>query len=811
MQMYPSQPSPPSLFLRKYPLLSRILLLGFGSLLATCQLHAQLSAEQLAMTAQLTPLREISISPDSTLVAYVLVRAVRRQAPIGASADSAGRFIFDQKKELWIGDLKSGRSFRICCDDAPQALQPSWSPDGQLLAFYESRTWPSDESGLNGGFAQAGRVAIWDRYHNSIKKVSLTGRLAPTSYFIPPLWFKDSRKVFVLVRKTTDDAPATSAQSAGDSSVHVRSTIGVQTLARSGQDEADELVKQYKDFTACDLMVVDVGTGASRTVLTDLHPVRVAASPDHRKLALANFTGAATDTYLYTQEIVMVDLESFQQRILLQRDTMSGAPGAVFTWSPDGRFLTFPDERGAPTEGGVANKFSDLIVIRLTDGSIRRLPADVPEAVYYQTAPIWSSDGELISFIRGNRLETWSISSLKPISKLQVQGRVLLGLVATESRAMPSTPEKERSLTVAARDPKTKKEGFWRVGLGSGRTTQLYEEDTSLGPVEYALSPELTPDGSKIVFRSESVDRAPELYHANPDLGDVRRMTDFGSSLDPRTMGRSRIISWKDKGGREITGSLLLPAQYERGHKYPVIVSLYPTNNRADLVNDFGMEQYTELWNNWQLYASRGYVVFEPNIETPSDSTALMSSITTSVLPGIEKLIELGVGDPEKVGCIGISGGGYAAIALLTQSKAFRAGVALDAPLDLLDLYSYGEGQRVVRVLLGSNVSIWKDRELLIKNSPYFFLDRISAPILVFQGSDDGVVPPHQSQKLFSGLVDLGKDAVYVEYTGEGHGFHVIEHQLDVFNRVLQWFDQRLTESSEAVPRNSQLSPKIQE
>src|SRR5260370_39831014 len=111
------------------------------------------------------------------------------------------------------------------------------------------------------------------------------------------------------------------------------------------------------------------------------------------------------------------------------------------------------------------------------------------------------------------------------------------------------------------------------------------------------------------------------------------------------------------------------------------------------------MEEYLELWNNWQLFSSRGYVVFEPNIEIAPQSTTLMGDIAMSVLPGIERLIESGIADPERAGCIGISGGGYATMALLAESKAFRAGDALAGPSDLLDLYSYGEGRRIGTVL----------------------------------------------------------------------------------------------------------------
>jgi dipeptidyl aminopeptidase/acylaminoacyl peptidase len=453
---------------------------------------------------------------------------------------------------------------------------------------------------------------------------------------------------------------------------------------------------------------------------------------------------------------------------------------------------------------------TDLLLLNLHDNSTHRLPAEFPQDVGSQTAPVWSSNGELISFIRGSRLETWAVSQLSQIAKVYIDNKDLMGIVATESRVVPRATRGEETLVVGVRDPKTKKEGFWRASAGTRRPQQLLEADITLGTSAYALLPELTPDGSQIIFRSESVDRPPELYQANRDLGDVKQITQFSTSLDLQIMGHSKLVSWNDEDGGQLTGSVLLPPHYQPGHKYPTIVSVYPTDDRARLLNHFGMEQNPQLWNNWQLYASRGYVVFVPDMDLRTSTRTFMSDIAKSVLPGIRKLIELGIVDSKRVACVGVSGGGYATLALLVQSSAFRAGVVVDGPSDLVDLYSYGEGRRIVRVLLGPDISLWKDRGLMIENSPYFFLDRINAPVLILQGTEDPVVPAHQSEKLFSALADLGKEGVYIEYDGEGHGFHVIEHQLDAFKRTLQWFDQHLSDLEET-QQSSKLSSKTQE
>jgi dipeptidyl aminopeptidase/acylaminoacyl peptidase len=540
-------------------------------------------------------------------------------------------------------------------------------------------------------------------------------------------------------------------------------------------------------------MMVDTRTTQMSVALRAIHPLHVEMSPDHKTLVLATLTEAQPESYLYSQSVTLLDLQTLQRRTILQEVTLSGASGAVFSWSPDGQFLTVPDERPAPTAGGVANKFSDLMVIDVTDGSVRRIRGDDPETVYYQTTPVWTADGKAMSFIRADRLETWSVPSLILVSKASIHNRTLLGLAATEDRVIPVT--EDQSLVVTTRDPQTKKEGFWRVWSESARTRLGHEDDVSLGPFDYAFSPMLTPDGLRVVFRSESVDHAPGLYAAGINGGDVKGLTETVIKADLAAMGHSKIVSWTNEDGHELRGSVLLPPNYEPNRKYPMLVSLYPTDGRVDLVNRFGMEQAPQLWNNWQLYASRGFVVFEPDVQLGASGREFMSDIAKSVVPGIGRMVSLGIADPKRVGCVGISAGGYATLALLVQSKVCQAAIVLNGVSDMLDLFSYGNGRRIVGVHLGADVSVWKDREVLIANSPYFFLDRLSVPLLILQGTDDAMVPRHQSDKVFSGLASLGKDAVYVEYAGEGHGFDLIEHRLDVFHRAIQWFHEHLEDA----------------
>jgi dipeptidyl aminopeptidase/acylaminoacyl peptidase len=101
----------------------------------------------------------------------------------------------------------------------------------------------------------------------------------------------------------------------------------------------------------------------------------------------------------------------------------------------------------------------------------------------------------------------------------------------------------------------------------------------------------------------------------------------------------------------------------------------------------------------------------------------------------------------------------------------------------------------------------------LIDNSPYFFLDRLEAPLLILQGSGDTTVPPQLAKEIFGGLEHLGRQAAYVEYEGEDHfpADFTFPHQMDYYQRVLDWFGTYLRQgnggprgaASAAPPRSS--------
>ena len=171
------------------------------------------------------------------------------------------------------------------------------------------------------------------------------------------------------------------------------------------------------------------------------------------------------------------------------------------------------------------------------------------------------------------------------------------------------------------------------------------------------------------------------------------------------------------------------------------------------------------------------------------------------MLPGVEKVVELGIADPERVGVMGQSYGGYSTLALIEQSSQFKAAVDFAGLTSLVNCYDNdgmgGAGDEIGWVEEGwgrMGGPLWQFRDRFIENSPFFYLDRIQTPVLIIHGDADTSVPVREGHLAFQSLRRLGRQAVYAEYKGEGHipQYWAYGNQMDLDSRIIAWFDRFL-------------------
>jgi dipeptidyl aminopeptidase/acylaminoacyl peptidase len=241
---------------------------------------------------------------------------------------------------------------------------------------------------------------------------------------------------------------------------------------------------------------------------------------------------------------------------------------------------------------------------------------------------------------------------------------------------------------------------------------------------------------------------------------------------------------------------LLLPSDYQEGKRYPLVVWVYGGSLLSDNFDHFGFAG-GPVPVNAQLLATRGYAVLVP--DSPQREGTAMADLAKTVLPGINKVIEMGIAAPERLGVAGQSNGGYSTLALITQTKRFKAAVEMAGFAELLGHYTQMDedgtafGISVLEHQLDAmGGTPWEFRDRYIENSPLFYLDRVETPLLIVHGAEDRTVSPFLGDQIFVAMRRLGKETEYAKYEGEDHFPASYANRLDLCTRILTWFDKYL-------------------
>jgi dipeptidyl aminopeptidase/acylaminoacyl peptidase len=174
-----------------------------------------------------------------------------------------------------------------------------------------------------------------------------------------------------------------------------------------------------------------------------------------------------------------------------------------------------------------------------------------------------------------------------------------------------------------------------------------------------------------------------------------------------------------------------------------------------------------------------------------------MRDLADIVLPGIDKIVAMGVADPQRLGVMGQSYGGYSTFSLIVQTNRFKAAVVTAGIVDMISMYGvlYPDGSDWTSFAESEQGrmggTLWQYPERYIENSPLFYLDRVQTPVLLEYGSDD-TGNASNMEEAFVALRRLGKEATIVRYAAEGHAVLSRANQTDLFQRIITWFDEHL-------------------
>jgi dipeptidyl aminopeptidase/acylaminoacyl peptidase len=300
----------------------------------------------------------------------------------------------------------------------------------------------------------------------------------------------------------------------------------------------------------------------------------------------------------------------------------------------------------------------------------------------------------------------------------------------------------------------------------------------------------LSADGNLAVFTRMPINRPAEVWVADGQLGNARQLTNTNPQLAQRAIGEARLIDYLDADGRKLRGVLYLPTDYKQGTRVPTVFLVYE-------------EFFDARFNSTvALLNANGYAVMQPSVrlERGYPGEAWLKGVTAAA----NKLIDLGIADPDKLGVHGTSYGGYATNLLITQTDRFKAAINISGKVDMISFYTDSPrlGTRNTHAPEKSQDRIggtlWEQPEKYIAHSAVMYADRIDTPLLLLTGQQDHNVPERTTSEMFYALRRLGKRVEWVSYINGGHGMPTSTEAevVDYHQRILGWYDRYLKGSA---------------
>ncbi|MGH7527651.1 MAG: S9 family peptidase [Gemmatimonadales bacterium] len=726
-----------------------------------------------------------SFSTDGRQLAYTVVDHSRRRGGTSCAQEHrTGVPGWAKGADVWLSDLTTGAR-RNLTGRQETNWAPSWAPDGRSLAFF------SDRSAGHTAPAGPARLWLWERSSNTLRPVSRLPVRTVISSRTGIQWLADQRSVLIAGYPGGMPPEAFAAVLACDRPPRAPTPAGttatVYSFDPAGPDSVPPTDQVNLDVLRVDLAQLDTKTGALRPFARDGRIFDYALSPDRRQVVYAIAKGfERPGSGQLIADLIVHDFNTGRTRSIAAGVRSRIEPSGLFSWSPSGTEVVYR------TQGPLAK--DEVYLVPIAGGPVRRI-AEGPSGELLATAdrPAWGRAGRHVYFSREGALWRAPHDGSGAARFAALPGRELQ-IIETEGRQLWA-PGNGRSALVFTRDPATKRVGAARVDLGSGTVTQLYEEDKRYGG--YDNTAVVAPDANAVAYVAEDAQHPADIWLLEGERAQRRQVSRAAPELAQYRLGTAQVIEWRGLDGDTLRGALVYPAAYEPGRRYPLIVVVYGGSAVSNMLNRFGF--HVAPVENLHLFATRGYALLLADsrlrVGTP------MVDLLKSVMPGVNRAIDLGVADPARLGVMGHSYGGYSTLALVAQSPRFKAAVMRAGMGDLIGGYGQlapdgtnyglpwaesGQGR------MGG--SPWEYRERYLENSPFYHLDRVETPVLIVHGAADDAVPSFLADEVFVGLRRLGKPVTYAKYAGEGHweGEWSYANQVDYLTRVFAWFDRYL-------------------
>ncbi len=339
----------------------------------------------------------------------------------------------------------------------------------------------------------------------------------------------------------------------------------------------------------------------------------------------------------------------------------------------------------------------------------------------------------------------------------------------------------------------TKGSGYAELDLATGEVRELVQSPEHL----YGEDVKKAREAERYLFTRESTTEFPDL-HLSSDMRTAQKISRVNPQQDEYNWCTKELFEWVDVDGVTRQGLVVKPENFDPDKKYPAIVYFYERN--AENLNRHYHPYPHRSIINFTFYASRGYVIFIPDIWYKEGYPG--KSAYDAVMSGTLALLEEGYVDRDRLGIQGHSWGGYQDAYIITQTDLFKCAESGAPVVNMTSAYGgirWGSGlsrmfqYEHTQSRIGG--TLWEYPMRYIENSPLFYLEKVNTPVLILHNDEDGAVPWYQGIEFFVALRRLGKPAWLLNYNGEPHWPVKPQNRKDFQKRMQQFFDHYLMDA----------------
>ena len=460
-----------------------------------------------------------------------------------------------------------------------------------------------------------------------------------------------------------------------------------------------------------------------------------------------------------------------------------------FSWSPDGKEIAYA---ASPRTGFLAQYATRIYAVPAGGGS----PRAVVDRPGMNSSPQFSPDGTRIAFVSSNgRSEIMAPRSLAVVSARGGSAPRVYGMDDAWINELVWARDGRSLFTLAndgtfARGEHMFDQAIVRVWVDSGKAERIPG-----AVLAYSLS--VSRDGSRLAFRSVEGRGMGDVVVLDLPRGAPRKLTDVNPELAALELGKLSVVSWRSFDGMEIWGLLLTPPGWKAGRKLPLLVYCHGGPNGGVTFGLF--PQFMQTVGQVDPYgteamAGAGYAVLFPMPRGGSGYGEKGQRMIVNswgegdykdILAGVDDLIAKGIADPDRLGILGASYGGYMTNWAITQTNRFKAASSAASVADLADQYFLSDGGEVMAEYFKRP---WEARDSYFAHSPLNFAGNVTTPLLIQHGERDLRVPIANAWKFYRALKAMGKTVEFDIYPNSSHLYYQPMLERESMRRNLEWF-----------------------